>query len=93
MKVIAYVPELNRETEVEIPSNAMYWIYREMEFFYRIIDAENHVEYAGYDPSDFTNADYKKMARLFAKRCDCNIDENSMWAAVVDEYVKDKGVA
>lgn len=93
MKVIAYVPELNRETEVELSYCAMQAVYRKVELEYRMDDAKNHVEYAGYDPDGFSETDYEEMAQLFAKRCDCDIDENSTWESVVKEYIEDKGVA
>lgn len=66
-------------------------IYREVNHEYRIEDAKNQFEYymriEGVD-ADRCKPDYDCLASLFEKYHDCNVAENDLWRAIIDDYVK-----
>lgn len=58
----------------------------------RVQDAENHcneyLENTGITLSRVLNEeDYKKIAAEFIQREDCNVDENSLFESIVEEYI------
>ena len=82
------------ETEYTLTAEELEAAYREQEKIYRIEDAKTHAEDIPGREVMFSEQDYEDMADRFFKVQDCNLDENSLWDAIVWDFAKRKaGVA
>lgn len=71
---------------VELKATSNDELYREQEFEYRKQDAENHAEEMGVD-GILTEEDYYEIAQRFLNKQDCNIDENTQFEYIINEYL------
>ena len=63
--------------------------YRKRQFEYRKADAKNHTD--EYLDEHFTEDELNDMVVDFIKDYDCNINENTQWTDVIDDYIESRG--
>lgn len=59
--------------------------YLKEEFKNHIEDVKTHADLLGYDISD---EEAKEIIWVFGRKYDCNIDENTQWDYVIEQFVK-----
>ena len=65
-------------------------IYREVEFEYKLEDANRHADELGYIIDDYQA---KELVELYLNKYqDCNLDENTNWEQLIEDYAKDNNL-
>ena len=58
------------------------------EFENHIEDVKTHADYIGHDISD---DEAKEIIKVFERKYDSNIDENTQWDYMIEQFVKRRG--
>lgn len=58
------------------------------EFENHIEDVKTHADYLGHDISD---DEAKEIIKVFERKYDSNIDENTQWDYMIEQFVKRRG--
>ncbi len=65
-------------------------LYRKRQFEHSKANAKNHA--SEYIDEHFTEEELNDIVVNFIKGYDCNIDENTQWIDVIDNYIKSRRI-